>query len=138
MASLWALGAAWPLAGLAAVPVAEVRVVEGAPTLFVHGQPTPPLLFYTAAPEAPVKVDAGRVTLERAAGEHLLPATVPAGSPLAVEVSVVLQEGFMDDATASDPELKPMTIVLVDPVVLDLDEDVPSVSIELGNPKYTV
>lgn len=43
-----------------------------------------------------------------------------------------------EELTASETDLQPMTIVLVDPVVLDLDEDVPVVNVDLGNPKHVM
>jgi hypothetical protein len=98
---LISLLAACPVFSSAAPPVAEVRVIDGAPTLLIDGQPAPPLLFYTSPPSAPLKVQDGRLELERVQGEALLPATVPPGSPLVVEASVTMQEVFMDDATAS-------------------------------------
>jgi len=95
------LAGLWPSVSRAAAPVAEVKVIEGAPTLLVHGRPTPPLLFFTSAPGTPIEVEDGKVALERAQGEALLSAALSAGEPLVVEATVTMQEGFLDDATAS-------------------------------------
>lgn len=91
----------WSLVCSSAPPVAEVRVIDAAPTLLVRGRPTPPLLFYTSPPDAPLQVEDGRLVLERAQGEALLPAAVPAGSPLVVEATVAMLAGYTDDATVS-------------------------------------
>ncbi len=100
MRLLWLLPA-FPAFCWAAPPVAEVRVIEGAPTLLVHGRPTPPLLFFTSPPEAPLRVVDSRLELGRVAGEALASAAVPDALPLVVEATVAMHEGFTDDATAS-------------------------------------
>ncbi len=81
--------------------VSAVRVRAGVPRLIVHGREVPPLLFFTSPPASGVRFARGQVILERRRGEITVFAPGPARSAaVTAEAEVVMEQGFVDDATA--------------------------------------
>ncbi|MBC7288854.1 MAG: hypothetical protein H5T86_12630, partial [Armatimonadetes bacterium] len=90
-------------AGLAAVAqparISEVQVEDDVPRLFVHGKPTPPLMFWLPSPLGTLARDADALVLSQHPGQAWA-GTEVSGGPLRVEADVTMTQAFVPDATA--------------------------------------
>lgn len=87
-------------AAVAELPkISCVRVEDGVPRLFVHGKPTPPLMFWVPSPLGLLSRDGDALVLSQHPGQAWAGTEVP-GGPLRIEADVTMTKAFVADATA--------------------------------------
>ena len=93
--SLWP----WTSRLSAGEPVACVRVEDGSPQLYVHGERTPALLFWTSSPMGSVRLDGGRLLLSHPRGSVRTSVRLRPGRPIVVEARAAMHKPSTPDAT---------------------------------------